>query len=257
MKTGRLIVVCVAIFFLVLSSSVTLVFANIPTVLQIITEKRGEDTVITLTITHSSPSSNHYVDRIDIKVNGVLRIITDLQPQTTETFNYTYVWGKVDSIENVTARAHCNIHGWSSWAFLGKETPKPSPSGTPLNAAINLLVQIVIASILIVGVIFAKKKNFKAHGYIMTIAVVINAIVIITIMGPSMISAAGGLSGLPQILASVVIAHAALGAVSEGLGAILVFKKFGNVKMWMRIVFILWMISLALGILIYLLFYVI
>jgi len=76
-------------------------------------------------------------------------------------------------------------------------------------------------------------------------------------MGPSMMRIAGRLGELPPLLAALASIHGTLGGFAEGLGTVLVFKKFGNMRNWMRVAFLLWMSSLLLGISVYLLFYVI
>lgn len=55
---------------------------------------------------------------------------------------------------------------------------------------LNLLLQIIILILLFVGVKFVKEKtqsSLKTHGRIMTIAVVLNAIGFILVMGPSFV----------------------------------------------------------------------
>lgn len=252
MNAKRSMSIYAPVLLLVFSSSVALVYPNVPTMLQISVLKMGNDTLIVLSIDHSDPSSTHYVDAVDIEVNGELRDIVDLQPQVTTLFNYTYDWGVIDVVQSVRARAHCNLHGWSGWTSL--ETEPPQPSASP-NATINLFIQIAMALILIIGVVFIKRGNLKLHKYTMTLAVAINAIMMITVMGPSMMNIVGVLTRLPQTLNLTLMAHGVLGGIAEVLGAILVFKKFGNVRMWMRIVLLLWTASLVLGMLIYLLFY--
>lgn len=50
---------CVILLFLLSFSAVTPVLANIPTVLNVEAAKDGADTVLSLEISHSSPSSTH------------------------------------------------------------------------------------------------------------------------------------------------------------------------------------------------------
>lgn len=234
---------------------VTLVSANVPTMLRIQVEKRAGDTLIILTITHSNPSSIHYVDAIDLKVNGVLRSITITQPQAEPTFNYTYNWGELDSVENATARANCNIHGWSDWALLGAG-PTPAPlTGNPSLALVNLLLQIAMGLVLLVGIMFAKRGEYRKHGYTMTLIVVMNAASVVIVMGPSMGNILGALGRIPQPRSLVILLHGVIGLVAEVLGAAMIFRKFGDVRIWMRIVAALWMMSLALGLGVYTILY--
>jgi uncharacterized membrane protein YozB (DUF420 family) len=137
----------------------------------------------------------------------------------------------------------------------------PSEGSTSINVAIvagtNLLIQIVIGAVVIAGAMTAKKGQLKTHGYIMTFTVALNAVMIVTVMGPSIMSIISkGLGMFSQSQDASVIVHEVLGGAAEILGAILVFKKFKKVRLWMRITFTLWMASLIFGIFTYLLFYV-
>jgi len=122
---------------------------------------------------------------------------------------------------------------------------------------LNLLLQIAILAILIIGINFAKKKNFVVHGRILTLAVILNAILILFIMIPSLIGGFGFfLTELYSVGALIILGHAILGSITEVLGAILIFRKFGNVKRWMRIEASLWFISIFLGFSFYIYYYV-
>ncbi len=120
----------------------------------------------------------------------------------------------------------------------------------------NVLLQIAILAILIIGINFAK-KNLVVHGRIQTLAVILNAILILFIMIPSLIGGFGFfLAELYSVGTLIVLGHATLGSITEVLGAILIFRKFGNVKRWMRIESSLWFISIFLGFSIYIYYYV-
>jgi len=53
------------------------------------------------------------------------------------------------------------------------------------------------------------------------------------------------------------LVHHLVGLVAEILGAVLVFKKFGKVRTWMKITFVLWLIALLSGIGFYVRYYVV
>jgi desulfoferrodoxin (superoxide reductase-like protein) len=89
--------------------------ANVPTVLQVVNISQGSDGKIRLEITHQSPSPNHYVDMIEVQVNGVTQQFSQ-QPQTTDPFTVELDLGTLQGTPEVKARAHCNIHGWSDWS---------------------------------------------------------------------------------------------------------------------------------------------
>jgi desulfoferrodoxin (superoxide reductase-like protein) len=89
--------------------------ANVPTVLQIVNISQGSDGKISIEITHQGPSPNHYVDMVEVQVNGATQQFT-LQPQTTDPFTVELDLGTLQGTPEVKARAHCNIHGWSDWS---------------------------------------------------------------------------------------------------------------------------------------------
>ena len=127
-----------------------------------------------------------------------------------------------------------------------------------LPADINLTMQIIILSILITGISFAKKKNFLVHGRIQTVAVFLQTILMFTVMLPSLIVNFGVvLAELYSTGVLITIAHTILGGIAWILGVILVFKKFGNVRMWMRIEASVWFVSILLGFSFYINYYVI
>lgn len=86
----------------------------------------------------------------------------------------------------------------------------------------------------------------------MPAVVALNFAGIVIVMLPSFISSFGAvLAELSEIHFPLVLLHAAFGAVSAGLGITLVFKKFGNVRFWMRVTIVMWLITLALGFIVY------
>jgi desulfoferrodoxin (superoxide reductase-like protein) len=89
--------------------------ANVPTVLQIVNISQGSDGKIRLEITHQGPGPNHYVDMVEVQVNGATQQFS-LQPQTTDPFRVELDLGMLQGTPEVQARAHCNIHGWSDWS---------------------------------------------------------------------------------------------------------------------------------------------
>ena len=89
--------------------------ANVPTVLQITNISQGSSGRISLQISHSSPSPSHYVDTVEVDVNGQVKQFS-LQPQTSDPFTVELDLGQLQGTANVRARAHCTIHGWGSWS---------------------------------------------------------------------------------------------------------------------------------------------
>lgn len=130
-----------------------------------------------------------------------------------------------------------------------------------LASDLSLLLQLVILVILIVGVKFGKEKtakSLKRHGTIMTIVVVLNAIGILLVMLPSFVTNLSAVLNEPSTVGSPLTSiHVFFGILAEGLGITFVFKKFGNVRMWMRLTVAFWLIAIISGISFYLRYYVI
>src|SRR3990170_484844 len=130
-----------------------------------------------------------------------------------------------------------------------------------IGGDLNLLIQIIILILLLIGYKFGKSKtasSLKTHGRMMTIVVLLNAASILLVMGPSFFSAFSNVLAEPANIGFPLTSlHHSLGLIAEILGVILVFKKFGNVRMWMRLTMSFWLVSLALGIILYVFYFVI
>lgn len=128
-------------------------------------------------------------------------------------------------------------------------------------ADMNLLLQILLLVILLLGYMLGKKKtavSLKAHGRVMTVLVALNALSILLVMGPSLFHNIEAVVGEASSIGfPVTLVHHLVGLIAEILGAVLVFKKFGKVRMWMRLTFTLWFVALVLGIGFYVRYYVV
>ena len=101
--------------------------------------------------------------------------------------------------------------------FLG------TTAGIP--ADINLILQIAILCFLLFGFSRARRKNFRQHGKIMTVAVALNTASLATIMLPSLLLGLSFIVTFPtNPLTIITILHAGLGTVSLILGFNLVLK---------------------------------
>lgn len=106
--------------------SVSVAFADVPAVVGITREQEGNATLLVIQIRHNSPSSNHYIDAIEIDVDGKVDEKTDVErPQSSATFSVKYAVAA--AAKTIQVRAHCNIHGWSSW--VGEGNPTTSAGG--------------------------------------------------------------------------------------------------------------------------------
>jgi len=122
---------------------------------------------------------------------------------------------------------------------------------------LNLLLQIAVIIIVFVGVKYGKEKtqgSLKTHRRVMAVAVVLNAVGFLFVMGPSIVgyfsTPLGKLSTFGIVSTSL---HAVFGGVAEILGIAFVFnKKPKNVRLWMRFSRWLWVIAFVLGVSLYL-----
>ncbi|OGD59430.1 hypothetical protein A3K78_07445 [Candidatus Bathyarchaeota archaeon RBG_13_52_12] len=112
-------------------------YANVPSV-KVSARFDASNLLITLDISHQSPTQNHYVDWVEADVDGTITRYTQT-PQATEDFTATINLGN-HSPSSVKVRANCNLHGPSGWVSLatyqltiqepeGSGSTKP-PAGT-------------------------------------------------------------------------------------------------------------------------------
>jgi hypothetical protein len=95
------------------------------------------------------------------------------------------------------------------------------------------------------------------HGRLMTVLVVLNGLSILLVMGPSLFTNLGAAVGEVYVGFPLTLLHHSIGLIAEVLGVVLVFRKFGKVRTWMRVTFILWFVALLLGIGFYVVYYLV
>jgi uncharacterized membrane protein YozB (DUF420 family) len=145
------------------------------------------------------------------------------------------------------AATHLPVRG-----FLG--------TGAPFAADVNLIVQVAMGAALVVGVILARRKRYKAHGACQTTVLLLNLWMIGFEMWPSF-----RLQVMPHVSKvlhigyyTIAAVHAALGTAAELLGIYIVLVagtelvppslRFTHWKCWMRIELALWLLALTCGI---------
>jgi uncharacterized membrane protein YozB (DUF420 family) len=138
-------------------------------------------------------------------------------------------------------------------------------SNAPFLADLNLLLQVVIFVFLIVSLVLKLKHNYVKHGTTMGIAVALNAVSVLLVMAPSLLSKKGIFENLFTRFALVTVSHAILGSLVEILGIFLliawIFNRY-NVKFCfknkriMRATIFFWLVELILGVYIYTMLYV-
>ena len=117
-----------ALSVVALSSFIKGAEANVPTVVQVENISQGSIGKIRLQISHANPSSSHYVDLVEVDVNGQVTQFNQ-QPQNTDPFTLELDLGQVQGTPNVRARVHCNTHGWSDWS---NQVPVPEFPATAM-----------------------------------------------------------------------------------------------------------------------------
>lgn len=130
--------------------------------------------------------------------------------------------------------------------------------------SINLIVQVVILLLLIAGYNYKRGKKYQSHGIIMMTTLFAHLLLIAIVMVPSLIINAGAVLTEP-ILGLIIALHAISGALAAGLAIVIVVawrsqpqEKLGcrKRKGLMRPTFILWATSILLGVLFYVVAYV-
>ncbi|MCW4007045.1 MAG: hypothetical protein NWF04_10730 [Candidatus Bathyarchaeota archaeon] len=126
----------------------------------------------------------------------------------------------------------------------------------------NLLIQIGILLLLGLSLYLKKKKKFVWHGNVMLVAVLINGLMLISHMGPSLVYLLRVEVPVLDLVAIVGLFHGIVGAVAEFLGIWLVatwafIQSETNYCLkrtkLMRLILATWMVALALGFVYYLL----
>lgn len=274
------------VFFasLLLLASVLIIntaFADVPVVNSVQPWTRTSDShvILNITITHRNYYAGHYVDYMQVDIDGSVNTV-NLSPPQPVTVITEYDMGIVSTNPTVRARAHCTLHGHSGWSAPvqiggnggdggdgdgGTQGGLFNPTAT-FSADFTLLLQIVIFVVLLAGFVMARvKRGFLNHGVIMGVAVSLHTVSILIVMVPSLLSSGGLFENWAGSLPLLVASHAALGILVEILGAYLVLtwalhpkdtKPCFKRKTTMRVVLVCWLIELILGAYVYILLYV-
>jgi hypothetical protein len=137
---------------------------------------------------------------------------------------------------------------------------------TLMATQLDLVLQISILALLAVSMAFSWKKKMRYHGYTMVAAVVLNIISFAAVMGPAWDNVGEGSTGT---LGVVGLAHVATGGLAFLLSILIagvwvlsmLFFKPTDLPMFMRcytqkspmwITLLLWVTSLTLGIVLFL-----
>jgi len=139
-------------------------------------------------------------------------------------------------------------------------------TGAVLQTDINLILQIVMFLIIVIGLVYKNKRKFKIHGGIMGIAVILHILSFLLIMGPSLYENYDFFTtDTSELGVQTTWIHAVPGAIAMIMGIILVgawalrpsnIAACSRMKRLMDITTLLWLISLIFGITTYMVFYV-
>jgi len=139
-------------------------------------------------------------------------------------------------------------------------------TGAVLQTDVNLILQIVMFLIIVVGLVYKNKNKFKIHGGLMGIAVILHVLSLLLVMGPSFSEGYDFFTtATSELGVQTTWIHAVPGAIAMIMGIVLVgawalrpsnIAACSRMKRLMDITVLLWLISLMFGIATYLVFYV-
>ncbi len=130
-----------------------------------------------------------------------------------------------------------------------------------LVATISLVIQLVVLVLLLAGFGFKRSFKFRVHGFTMTVALVMHIVTVVVIMIRAFVIALIPIT-IEEPLSLIGILsplHAALGTITIILAGLIIgawrFRKSTKFcapkRKLMRATFILWLVSLAIGIVFY------
>ncbi|MEM2102931.1 MAG: hypothetical protein QXM22_05400 [Candidatus Bathyarchaeia archaeon] len=140
----RKVILLILGFVMIAAFQVGPVFADVPNVLSIVPWTSGTDTILNITVRHASPTSVHFVNRVEVEVNGTVQTINlSWPPVQTNPFIVQHNLGQIVGIVNVRARPNCNVHG------NGGDTNWFGPVEVPEFLAVQLLAVLAVISALL------------------------------------------------------------------------------------------------------------
>ena len=110
----------IALLFTCLAAQVIVApaLAGVPSLLEATLLEEAGGLILSLEVRNNSPSSTHYVDTVEVVIDGGTAKTYDLAPQSSTTFSENINLG-VSEASEVEVRVNCNIHGWSSVVNVG------------------------------------------------------------------------------------------------------------------------------------------
>jgi plastocyanin/uncharacterized membrane protein YozB (DUF420 family) len=141
-------------------------------------------------------------------------------------------------------------------------------TGATLAADVNITIQLLMGIALLIGVMLARWRRYRAHGICQASVILLNLVMIALIMFPpfrlEVVPELPGRVGKSYYFVATL--HAALGGITELLGLYVVLRastnllpkvlRFNNYKLWMRSVLVLWWAVIILGVSTYYIWYI-
>jgi uncharacterized membrane protein YozB (DUF420 family) len=135
-----------------------------------------------------------------------------------------------------------------------------------IGADLSLVITVAAAILLTVGVVLAKSKRYKAHRWVQTAAVCLNAVPVIFWMIRSFwLYVRPGLPGnLSKTVDAVTSVHALVGLIGVVIGMVIMIRanqlmargeSLSRYKNFMRIAYVVYLVATALGIWVYIALY--
>lgn len=135
--------------------------------------------------------------------------------------------------------------------------------GAPWGADLNLLIQVAVGILLLVGMGLARSDRYGAHGICQSAGFVLAVVMTVLWMMPAFhaIHADALGRGVVNRVTIAVAAHVVVGTLALLVGAWVVLVagtplvparlRFSSYKPWMRTLLILWWVALILGVAVY------
>lgn len=136
-----------------------------------------------------------------------------------------------------------------------------------LRSDLTLVIILITAVLFTLGFFLARRKQYKAHRWVQTSAVIINTVVVVISMVTSYIVHI--LPGIPSKLSqgdyAVTTAHGLIGAIALLFGLFVMLRgnelvpksmQFNNYKLFMRWAYALYMLATLGGVIIYIIVFV-
>jgi uncharacterized membrane protein YozB (DUF420 family) len=138
-------------------------------------------------------------------------------------------------------------------------------TGAPIQTDINLIMQIIMVIIIFISLVYKNRLEFKMHGILMALAVVLHIISLVAVMGPSFAQAYDYFTtATSEFAVQTTWIHAIPGVIAMILGIFLIvgwalrpanLAACSRNKRLMDLTVLLWVVSLVFGIVSYVAFY--